>query len=104
MSYHRHETGYSFSIDFSKNELAAEVLNQLLPLIEHLENRTFLEDYRSHSLVIGKDIQVYKGGYAGNIPGRSASALGIDENGGLIVQYASGERETLATGEISIRL
>ena len=89
---------------FSKNELAAEVLNQLLPLIEHLEDRTFLEDYRGHSLVIGKDIQVYKGGYAGTVPGRGASALGIDENGGLIVQYDSGERETLATGEISIRL
>lgn len=89
---------------FSKNELAAEVLNQLLPLMDHLEERTFLEDYKKHSLVLGKNIKVYKNGYPEHTPGESARALDIDENGGLIVLYPSGQREVLSTGEISIRL
>ena len=37
---------------FSKNQLAAEVLNQLLPLMDHMEDRSFIDDYKSHSMVI----------------------------------------------------
>lgn len=90
--------------EFSKNQLAAEVLNQLMPLMDHIDERTFIEDYKSHSMVIGKTIQVYKGGYAGEVAGRSATVLDIDHNGGLEVLYSNGERETLSSGEISIRL
>lgn len=90
--------------DFSKNELAAEILNQLFPLIDRIEDREFLIDYRAHCMVLGKEIKVYKGGYAGDVPGLPARALDIDENGGLMVAYPSGETETLSSGEISIRL
>ncbi len=90
--------------DFSKNQLAAEVLNQVLPLMDHLESEAFIDDYKAHSLVIGKEIKVYKGGYSGEIPGRAARAMGIDRNGGLRVLYSDGSQETLSTGEISIRL
>lgn len=89
---------------FSKNRLAAEVLNQLLPLVSHLEDRTFIEDYKKHSMVIGKNIRVYKGGYQEDAPARAARVLGIDHDGGLQVIYTDGSRETLSTGEISIRL
>lgn len=94
----------ALSGDFSKNHLAAEVLNQLLPLIDHIEDRSFIQDYRSHSMVLGKTITVYKGGYTEDAPGRVARVLDIDINGGLQVLYSDGEQETLSTGEISIRL
>ena len=55
-------------------------------------------------MVIGKTVQVHKGGYSTETPGRQARVLDIDENGGLEVLYSTGERETLSTGEISIRL
>ncbi|MCB6993802.1 biotin--[acetyl-CoA-carboxylase] ligase [bacterium 210820-DFI.6.37] len=90
--------------DFSKNQLAAEVLNQLMPLMDHLEERTFIQDYRRYSMVLGKNITVYKGGYSETAQGRAARVLDIDQNGGLVVLYSSGERETLSTGEISIRI
>ena len=89
---------------FSKNQLAAEVLNQLLPLMDHMEDRSFIDDYKSHSMVIGKTVTVYKGGYSPKTSGKQARVLNIDQNGGLEVLYSSGERETLSTGEISIRM
>lgn len=90
--------------NFSKNQLAAEILNQLMPIMDQIEDRSFIEDYRSHSMVIGKTIKVYKNGYSKDAAGTPARVLDIDENGGLMVLYSSGERETLSTGEISIRL
>lgn len=90
--------------DFSKNQLAAEVLNQLLPLVDHLEERTFIEDYKKHSMVIGKTVNVYKGGYEEGKSAPAAKVLDIDENGGLQVLYSDGSQEILSTGEISIRL
>ena len=59
-------------------------------------------------MVIGKDIRVFTGirgtspdGAAG---GRPARVLDIDDNGGLEVIYTDGSRETLTSGEISVRL
>jgi len=54
--------------------------------------------------VLGKNVEVYKTGYSAQSRGEKARVLGIDENGGLQVLYASGRRETLSAGEISIRL
>ena len=88
---------------FFRNALVAEVINQFIPLTHHLEKRKFLDSYRKHSMVIGKEIMVYKGGID-NGEGRAARAKDIDDNGGLMVEYDDGTKETLATGEISIRL
>ena len=121
--------------DYSKSALAAEVISRLLDLIEGLgqpdspscteadvsegtgnsgENirgfrpaNDFMLSYRKHSLVIGKTVKVYKGGYRKDITDEStgivARVLDIDENGGLKVIYTDGSRETLNTGEVSIR-
>lgn len=90
--------------DYSINLLAAEVYNQLMTLTDNLRPENFIAEYKSRSLVLGETISVYKGGYSPDKPGIPARVLDIDENGGLKVIYSSGERETLSTGEISIRL
>lgn len=106
--------------DYSINQLAAEVHNQMMLLTDTLSadasQQTFtsgpcpatqvnlIADYRQRSMVIGKSVSVYKGGYTPDKLGAPARVLDIDENGGLKVIYTSGERETLSTGEISIRL
>ncbi len=87
--------------DFSINQLAAEVHKQMLALTEH---PAFIDDYRQRSMVIGKTVSVYKGGYTPDKPGLPARVLDIDNAGGLKVIYTDGSRETLSTGEISIRL
>lgn len=68
----------------------------------------FLDIYRDRSLVLGREIKVFKGAYRSDpnseLGGVTAKALGIDDDGGLQVIYTSGERETLTTGEVTIRL
>ena len=87
--------------DYSINQLAAEVHNQMMML---MDEPSFIDDYRQRSMVIGKTVSVYKGGYTPDKPGVPARVLDIDNTGGLKVIYSDGSRETLSTGEISIRL
>lgn len=85
---------------YSKNALAAEVVNQLLDIASNIEARDFIDEYRQSSMVIGKNINVIK---TGREPA-AAFAEDIDNNGALIVSYSDGTREALTTGEVSIRL
>ncbi|MDO4732943.1 MAG: biotin--[acetyl-CoA-carboxylase] ligase [Bacillota bacterium] len=87
------------SEELSRKQLAAEILNQLLPLTANLENHSYLADYRRFSLVLGKDILYYVQG----VP-HPGLALAIDEQGGLLVRTQEGKEITLRSGEISLRL
>ena len=90
--------------DYSPAQLAAQVTNELLQLTDDLDPGSFIGEYREHSMVIGKTVKVYKGGYSPDAAGINARVLDIDDSGGLRVIYSSGECETLSSGEISIRL
>ena len=66
------------------------------------------EYYRSHSCVIGHEITFSEntGSDGGRLTGtvtHTAKAVGIDDNGGLIVELATGEKRTLDSGEITVR-
>jgi len=91
----------------SRNRLIAEIINQVLEINENLESRNFIEEYRSRSFVLGKEILVIPTSGSekthsrdGGIP---AEALDIDGDGGLVVRYQDGSVQTLNSGEISIR-
>lgn len=58
-----------------------------------------LENYRSRSLVTGKPIEVMSARET-----KAATALGIDDDYRLIVEYEDGSQEHLSSGEISIRV
>lgn len=93
--------------DYSRSELAASVITKTLDLIKDISSRTFINAYKSKSLVIGKTVTVHKGIYIyspDEVPSRRARVLDIDNDGGLVVIYTDGSRETLTSGEISIRL
>lgn len=81
----------------TRNQIAAAVIANVLALCQNLQNRSFIKEYRQRSIILGKQIQVLQGGHT-----QPATALDIDENGGLIVQYAN-STTTLNSGEISIR-
>lgn len=94
--------------NYSRSRLAAEVITRVLDLTANIEKRDFIKTYREKSLVVGKTVSVYKGVYRKDprqeLPSQPARVLGIDDSGGLIVLYTDGSRETLTSGEISIRL
>lgn len=91
---------------FSRNRLAAEILNQWTLLLPDIEDRQFLEEYRRRSGLLGKEILVYPPGVQGE-SGVLAQALDIDRDGGLVVRYLDGPKlgltETLSGGEVSVR-
>lgn len=83
----------------TRNELIAEIINQVLVLSLNLDDLSFLEEYRNYSMILGKDIMVI-----GNEEPVPARALQIMDNGGLQVVYSDGREEVLCTGEVSIRI
>lgn len=94
--------------NYSRSALAAEIISRMLEFAENIESREFIHEYRDRSMVIGKTVTVYKGVYSTapekELEGRAAKVLGIDDDGGLDVIFTDGTRETLTSGEISIRL
>lgn len=90
---------YSESEDFvSRNQLISEILNEVFTLCEALPDRSFMKEYKEHSMIIGSDIWVINA-----MEQRAAAAVDIDDNGGLVVKYEDGTMQTLNTGEVSIR-
>lgn len=82
-----------------RSAIAADIANTLWELAENLSAREFLAEYRARSYITGKKIYFIKNGEKTN-----ATALGIDDDGGLTVKLESGEETVLRGGEISVRL
>lgn len=86
---------------FSRNDLAAAMINETLSILATLEDRSFLDEYRSRCMILGQAIRIHPTCDETEIP---AIARSITDDGGLLVEYADGQTEVLHTGEISIRL
>ncbi len=91
----------------SRNQLIAEVINQVSDISSNLESREFIKDYKSRSFVLGKEILIsstIRPNQERNLAkGIQAIAEDIDEDGGLVVRYPDDSVCTLNSGEISIR-
>ena len=83
---------------FSRNELIAEIMKEINSLGDFADSKDFIDEYKRRSLVLGKEIRIL--GQTEEL----ATAVDIDENGGLVVRLSGGETKILSSGEISIRL
>lgn len=94
--------------NYSRSALAAGIISRVLDYLEDIEARAFMDTYREKSLLIGRDVKVYKGVYRKSpeedLSGIPARVTGISGDGGLEVIYTDGSRETLLTGEVTVRL
>ena len=88
-----------YSASFNQ-KLAAAMVDALWDMSKSLfsEKTQLMQLYKENCITLGKDIQVLRGDSV-----RSAKAVDLDEDGGLVVEYADGTRETVASGEVSIR-
>ena len=85
---------------FSRNECVARYRkewNQCYGAI-NAGQRDFMEEYKDHSIIIGKKINVISG-----MKTYPAIAKSVDNNGHLIVQTDDGAIHSLSYGEVSIR-
>lgn len=85
--------------NYDINRLIAKLLNQLEVVLNE-EKTSVIGEYKSHSLVLGKKINIL------NQDGQKipATAIDIDNSGALIAQLENNEKVRLNFGEISIRL
>ncbi|MGN0522179.1 MAG: biotin--[acetyl-CoA-carboxylase] ligase [Eubacterium sp.] len=81
----------------SRSRLIAQIVNELMNIASG-DYKSFIDYYRSHSLVIGERINFIQNGKI-----TPATAVAIDETGGLEVRLENGEVTVLRSGEISIR-
>ena len=79
--------------------LIAEIFKKLKELCEKLPDKSFMDDYRARSLVLGKTVS-----FTRNSVDYTASADFIDDNGELSVTTSNGEKILLNSGEISVKL
>lgn len=83
-----------------RNVVAASLIRRFWSYYETLEAKTFLEEYRRRSFVLGTTVTVDDGRTQ-----LSAQALAIDDDFRLIVRFDGEDQDVaLSTGEISIRL
>ena len=81
----------------TRNHLISEYINNILDLSKDFLNKDYLNEYRKFSCILGQDIKIINSN-------EIAKAIDIDDKGGLVVIKENGARQTLNSGEISIRL
>ncbi|MCM1114857.1 MAG: biotin--[acetyl-CoA-carboxylase] ligase [Clostridium sp.] len=87
----------SLDTDINRSLLIAEICNELID-IAYGDYNGFIDYYRSHSLVLGEKIKFIQNGKV-----TPATAVAIDETGGLEVELEDASHIILRSGEISIR-
>ena len=81
-----------------KNRLIAAVVNEFESLYRSFEKKNFMEEYKTRSCIIGKNITVLSAECAEN-----AEVLDIDGEARLVVRMENGEVRKLNSGDVSIR-
>ncbi len=80
----------------SRAQLAAAVISEFLKL-QSTPRRELIDEYRRHSMIIGKKISFERGGIT-----YTALAADINESGNLVVRFPDGSEQTLNSGEVHI--
>ena len=84
--------------DITRNRLAAEIINRLFDAIYICDKQAILAEYKKRLIMLGERVTVTKMHET-----YEATAIDIDESGGLIVKKETGELKTLISGEISVK-
>ena len=82
-----------------RNDLIAEIVNQMEALYGQLESGSFLAESRSRSNVIGRQVLVMESGKK-----YTAYAENIDDEGRLVIRTEDGGVQHLGFGEVSLKL
>lgn len=86
--------------EIDRSALAAALLRRVEEAFRILttDSMPWLESYRSHCITLGREVRLIRGNEI-----RSAYAEDMDDRGALVVTLADGTRETVCSGEVSVR-
>lgn len=91
---------------FSRSELAAKVIDEVVSEVYNLDPASMLNEYREHCFILGRNVTVTDFANENGSP-RSflARAVDISDNGALIVEPMDGsQRISLFSGGVSVNL
>ena len=83
----------------TRSGIIAATVCEILKEVPYIAQKRHIAYYRAHSFLTGKEIVYYAYGEE-----RYGVAVGIDDDGGLIVKSSDGQTVTLAGGEVSVRV
>lgn len=86
-----------------REKLIAGIVDRFLYHYDHLLERSFLESYRAHSILIGRLVTVIDNIHASG-ESRRARVLAIEDDCSLLVELPDGTQEKLSSGEVSLKL
>ena len=86
--------------DVSPATLAAAIMEQLSGLDGHLltKKSAIMDRYRLRCITLGREVSLHKADTVTH-----AIAVGVDDEGALVVEYPDGRREVVSSGEASVR-
>ena len=86
--------------DFSPEVLAASLTEALYEISQKLltDKKQIMQQYRSLCMTLGQNISIVRADAV-----QHATALELDDDGGLIVQLSDGTITTVSSGEVSVR-
>lgn len=84
---------------YIRSRLIAEILRRFWDYYIHIEDKSFLESYKSRSILINKEVNILS-----SKSSEKATVLEIDNDCKLKVQMEDGSIRLLSSGEVSIRM
>lgn len=81
----------------ARSRIAAGMINHFWPYYQHLTERTYMEEYKRRSFLLGKEVRTL------SEPPIIGRAVDVDEEGHLILEQKDGNRVALSSGEVSVR-
>ena len=85
--------------EVSRSSLAAAMIRHLHKMSNTLHSPApVMERYRRDCVTVGQQVSIHRGDSV-----RYGQALSVDDEGGLVVRYDSGETATVTSGEVSVR-
>lgn len=83
--------------EMPREELAAKILDNLIPICKNTAASDIIDYYCEHLMIVGKEVE-----YTLNGEKRCGTVLGIDKKGSLAVRAKDGGTDILKSGEISL--
>ncbi len=81
------------------NTLAASLIEHVAAILEQLHDRSVMDRYRNHSIVLDRTVSVTQGSLS-----YTATVTAINDDGSLSVTDNQSEKHVLNSGEISLRV
>ncbi len=89
--------GSIFPGNITRNQIIAEIINELFSLYQDTDDKIIMEEYRKRCFLVGRNINYYISGIA-----YEGKVIDINDLGNLVIINKAGEKFILNSGEVTL--